>query len=241
MTPGTGTVASVCGRYVQASSPDLLAERFGVDDVRVDEHEPRYNVAPRVEVPAVRRRKDRTVLSLLRWGLVPSWAKDPKVGDRQINARAESLLDKPAFRTAFAKRRCLIPADGFYEWKAVPGHKRKQPMFVHRRDGEPMAFAGLWEVWRERPDDDWLRTCAIVTTEPNDLLAPIHDRMPVVLPESAWGTWLDPDADPDTLHRLLVPAPAELLVVYPVSTLVSSADNEGPELVRELAPDEVMT
>jgi len=225
----------VCGRYVQASSPELLAERFGVDDVAVDEHAPAYNVAPRAEVPAVRRRKDRTVLSRLRWGLVPSWAKDPKIGDRLINARAESLAAKPAYRTAFAKRRCLIPADGFYEWQARPGQKRKQPMFVHRRDGEPMAFAGLWEAWRDPEqgeDADWLRTCAIVTTTANDLLAPIHDRMPVILPESAWDTWLDPDADSRVLQSLLVPAPAELVAAYPVSPLVNSAKHDGPELVQ---------
>jgi putative SOS response-associated peptidase YedK len=237
VTPGTGTVGPMCGRYVQASSPDLLAERFGVDDVQVEEHEPRYNVAPRAEVPAVRRRKDRTVLSSLRWGLVPSWADDPKIGDRLINARAEAIADKPAFRRAFERRRCLIPADGFYEWQPVPGQRRKQPMFAHRRDGEPMAFAGLWEVWRENEDDDWLRSCAIVTTDANDLLMPIHDRMPVILPESAWQTWLDPEADPETLQRLLVPAPDDVVVVYPVSSRVSSADNEGPDLVREVEPD----
>ncbi|HEX6312445.1 MAG TPA: SOS response-associated peptidase [Acidimicrobiia bacterium] len=227
----------MCGRYVQASSPELLAERFGVDEVRIEEHEPRYNVAPRAEVPAVRRRHDRKVLSLLRWGLVPSWAKDTKIGDRLINARAEAVADKPAFRGAFARRRCLIPADGFYEWRAVPGRRRKQPMFVHRRDGEPMAFAGLWEVWREREEDDWLRSCVIVTTDANDLLMPIHDRMPVILPESAWDTWLDPETDPDTLKRLLVPAPDDLVVAYPVSLRVNRADNEGPDLVREIHPD----
>jgi putative SOS response-associated peptidase YedK len=238
VTPGTGTVAGVCGRYVQASSPELLAERFDVDEVRIDEHEAHYNVAPRAEVPAIRRRDDRRVLSLLRWGLVPSWAQDPKIGDRLINARAEAIAEKPAYRRAFERRRCLIPADGFYEWQPVADRRRKQPMFVHRRDGEPMAFAGLWEVWREHEDDDWLRTCVIVTTEANDLLMPIHDRMPVVLPESAWETWLDPDADPDTLLRLLVPVPDDVVVVYPVSTLVNSADNDGPELVREIDPDD---
>jgi putative SOS response-associated peptidase YedK len=230
-------VASVCGRYVQASSPELLAERFGVDEVRIEEHAPAYNVAPRAEMPAVRRRKDRTVLSTLRWGLVPSWAKDPKMGDRLINARAEDVAAKPAFRTAFERRRCLVPADGFYEWQPRPGQKKKQPMFVHRRDGEPMAFAGLWEVWRDRnagEDADWLRTFAIVTTRPNDTLAPIHDRMPVILPESAWDTWLDPDADPAALESLLVPAPDDSIDVYPVSLLVNSADNDGPDLVQRV-------
>jgi putative SOS response-associated peptidase YedK len=227
----------MCGRYVQASSPELLAEKFGVDEVRIEDHAPVYNVAPRAEMPAIRRREDRTVLSRLRWGLVPSWAKDPKMGDRLINARAEAVADKPAYRTAFAKRRCLIPADGFYEWQPVPGQKRKQPMFVHRRDGEPMAFAGLWEVWRDRDageDADWLRTFAIVTTRANDALAPIHDRMPVILPEQAWDTWLDRDTKPDALTSLLVPAPDEVIAVYPVSLLVNKADNDGPELVQRV-------
>ena len=231
----------MCGRYVQASSPELLAERFGVDEVRVEGHEPHYNVAPRAEVPAVRRREDRKILSSLRWGLVPSWAKDPKMGDRQINARAESVADKPAYRTAFARRRCLIPADGFYEWRKQPGKTRKQPMFVHLRSGEPMAFAGLWEIWKdpkaEGEDEGWLRSCAIVTTDANDLLEPIHDRMPVILPESAWDTWLAPDVDPDVLRGLLVPAPDDLVAVYPVSPLVNSADNDGPELVQPIEPD----
>lgn len=231
----------MCGRYVQASSPELLAERFGVDEVRVEGHEPHYNVAPRAEVPAVRRREDRKILSSLRWGLVPSWAKDPKMGDRQINARAESVADKPAYRTAFARRRCLIPADGFYEWQKQPGKTRKQPMFVYLREGLPMAFAGLWEIWKdpkaEGEDEGWLRSCAIVTTDANDLLAPIHDRMPVILPESAWDTWLDPDAEPGVLHELLVPAPDDLVAVYPVSPLVNSADNDGPELVQPMEPD----
>ena len=237
MTLATATVASVCGRYVQASSPELLAERFGVDDVWIDEHAPVYNVAPRAEMPAVRRREERKVLSSLRWGLVPSWAKDPKMGDRLINARAEDVADKPAFRTAFARRRCLVPADGFYEWQPRPGQKKKQPMFVHRRDGEPMAFAGLWEVWRDRnagEDADWLRTFAIVTTRPNELLAPIHDRMPVILPESAWDTWLDPDAEWTALESLLVPAPDDAIDVYPVGLLVNTADNDGPELVQRV-------
>ena len=231
----------MCGRYVQASSPELLADRFGVDEVRVEDHQAQYNVAPRAEVPAVRRRQDRKILSTLRWGLVPSWAKDPKTGDRLINARAETVTDTPAYRKAFAKRRCLIPADGFYEWQRQPGTKRKQPMFVHLREGLPMAFAGLWEIWKDPKakgeDEGWLRSCAIVTTDANARLAPIHDRMPVILPESAWDTWLDPDADSDTLRGLLVPVPDDAIAIYPVSRLVNRADNDGPELVQPIEPD----
>jgi putative SOS response-associated peptidase YedK len=171
--------------------------------------------------------------------LIPSWAKDAKVGDRMINARAESLADKPAYERAFRRHRCLVPAEGFYEWQRRGS--RKQPMFIHRRDGEPMAFAGLWAAWRDANDSDgkWLRSCAIVTTNANEALAPLHDRMPVVLEESDWDRWLDPaSGDVDALAHLLRPASDDLLVAYPVGIGVNSADNDGPELVErvELEP-----
>jgi putative SOS response-associated peptidase YedK len=242
----------MCGRYVVASSPSLLAERLGVDDMQIDDAEPDYNVAPRAQIMVVRQREDTRILSRVRWGLVPSWAKDPSIGDRMINARAEQVADKPAFRRAFEKRRCLVPADGFYEWEVVAppstpkGRPKKQPVFIQRRDGEPMAFAGLVEVWKvpdgfepmpEGVDDGWLISCAIVTTEPNALLAPIHDRMPVVLPEDAWERWLDPEArDPDALLSVLRPAPDDMLELWPVSTEVNSADNNRPELVKPIGP-----
>ena len=254
----------MCGRFVTASSPALIADRFAVDeiDASVGEPQPDYNVAPRREVMVVREREDQRVLSRLRWGLVPSWAKDVKIGDRMINARAETVATKPSYRRAFAKKRCLIPADGFYEWKAgkalegqagkagtagKSGPKpKKQPFFIHRRDGEPLAFAGLWEVWKV-PDDEagtiggphlgdadgWLRTCVILTTTPNAVTEPIHNRMPVILPESAWAQWLDPDEqDIDALSKLLVPSPAELIEAYPVSADVNNARNNGPELAH---------
>lgn len=229
----------MCGRFVQVSSPELLVERFGVDEVTAPSREPSYNVAPRAAVYGVRDRASegerRRYLSELRWGLVPSWAKDPKTGDRMINARAESLADKPAYLRAFQKHRCLVPADGFYEWQRRGG--RKQPMFIHRRDGEPMAFAGLWAAWRDasEPDGEWLRSCAIVTTNANDALAPLHDRMPVVLEEHDWDRWLDPTVvDVDALGRLLASARNDLLVAYPVGTAVNSANNDGPELVERV-------
>jgi len=242
----------MCGRFVTASSPALIADRFAVDEVDATvtpDPEPDYNVSPRRNVLAVREREGQRVLSRLRWGLVPSWAKEVKIGDRMINARAETVASKPAYRRAFATKRCLIPADGFYEWKAgtaAGGDKkpRKQPYFIHRKDGEPLAFAGLWEVWKvpdDRPDnekdlggdDGWLRSCVIVTTTANELMAPIHNRMPVILPESAWERWLDPDEhDVDTLAELLVPADDALLEAYPVSTEVNNARNNGPELAR---------
>jgi putative SOS response-associated peptidase YedK len=249
---------------VQASSPELLVERFGVDELAAPRHEPSYNVAPRATVYAVRDRagggggfadrrrkagardgdqseddRRRRYLSELRWGLIPSWAKDPKVGDRMINARSESLADKPAYERAFRRHRCLVPAEGFYEWQRRGSGK--QPMFIHRRDGEPMALAGLWAAWRDENDSeaDWLRSCVIVTTNANDTVAPLHDRMPVVLEERDWDRWLDPEpGDVDALARLLAPADDDLLVAYPVDTRVNNADNDGPELVErvELQP-----
>jgi putative SOS response-associated peptidase YedK len=239
----------VCGRYVTASSPALLAERLHVDEIRIPdaEVEPNYNVTPRTEVPVVAERisddGDRLrVLDRVRWGLVPSWAKDLSVGDRLINARSEGIAEKPAYRKAFERRRCLMPADGFYEWRVVPGstgkRKQKQPYFIARVDREPMAFAGLYEVWRDRadPDAEWVRSCAIITTAANDKLAPIHDRMPVVLAETDWQEWLDPEQrDTTKLARLLVPAPSDEFLCYPVSTLVNKPDNQGPELLDEVA------
>lgn len=232
----------MCGRYVQVSSPELLAERFHVDEVDVPERvEADYNVAPRKQVlSVVQRAPEARVLEEMRWGLIPAWAKDPKIGDRLINARAESLAEKPAFRQAFRHQRCILPADGFYEWQVVPGRKQKQPMFVHRRDGEPLAFAALWEVWRDRdtPDAPWIRSCVVITTRANATLAPVHDRMPVILAESAWDTWLDPTVDdPAVLAGLLVPAPDEMIELWPVSTRVNSVRNSGAELVVRADPD----
>jgi len=244
----------MCGRFVAASSPTLLAERFHAEDT-VEATVPDYNVAPREDVVVVRERADgdttRRVLSRLRWGLVPTWAKDPSVGDRMINARAETVTRSSAFQVAFEKRRCLIPADGFYEWRKAPPppgstRGRREPFFIHRRDGEPMAFAGLWAVWKVPDgqagtigsDDGWLRSCSIVTTKANELLAPIHDRMPVVLAEDAWDAWLDPTpAAGDrvaTLGGLLVPAPDDWFELYAVSDRVNRVVEKGPELVRPL-------
>jgi putative SOS response-associated peptidase YedK len=243
----------VCGRYVTVSSPALLAERFHVTDIRPAALKPSYNVAPRADVPVVAERHGERVLDVVRWGLVPFWAKDPKIGDRMINARAETLLTSNAFKRAFERRRCIVPADGFYEWqkletqvegqltggRPVKGKTRKLPWFIRRRDGEPLAFAGLWDTWHDpalADDAPRLRTCTIITTTPNALLAPIHDRMPVVLPDSEWDTWLDVEnRDTASLENLLVPLPANELEAWTVSTLVNKADNNGPELL-EAAP-----
>jgi putative SOS response-associated peptidase YedK len=261
----------MCGRYVSVSSPTILAERFKVEEVRVTETEANYNVAPRADVPVVAESKGRRTLDLVRWGLVPSWAKDLSIGDRMINARAEKITTSNAYKRAFERRRCIIPADGFYEWEPVPrdeseategersaestrgqrdesaategeptrgrrgGKKVKQPWFFRRRDGEPLAFAGLWEIWHDPKlgdDAPRIRTCVIITTDANDLVRPVHDRMPVVLAEREWSTWLDRDNhDVSTLQELLVPAPPDEFETWPVSTLVNKADNNSPELL----------
>jgi putative SOS response-associated peptidase YedK len=227
----------MCGRFVSASSPDEIARYF---DAEAPEAllEPSYNVAPTNDVYAVLSDGGVRRLDAFHWGLVPIWAKDPRQGAKMINARAETLASKNAYKPAFKKRRCLIPADGFYEWKKIPGQKTKQPHFIHRPDGEPLAFAGLWEVWRgaDRQGDP-LRSCTIVTTSANETMEPLHDRMPVILPASAWDQWLDPaNDDLETLGKLLVPAPPEIIVTHPVSTEVNSVRNKGAELIDPVDP-----
>ncbi|MFP5255598.1 MAG: SOS response-associated peptidase [Acidimicrobiia bacterium] len=230
----------MCGRFVSATPPDQVAAYFGTEAPEAL-LEASYNVAPTNDVYAVLADGSTRHLDAFHWGLVPLWAKDPKIGSKMINARAETLADKSAYKSAFKRRRCLIPADGFYEWRKDPHaspRAKKQPFFIHRPDGEPYAFAGLWEVWRgpER-DQEPLRSCTIITTAPNDVMATIHDRMPVILPASAWDTWLDRDNDDlDLLGKLLVPADPALTVMHPVSTQVNNVRNKGPELVAEIDP-----
>ena len=223
----------MCGRYVAAAPPSEIAKYFAASAPTETVLEPSYNVAPTNEVYAVVERDDERRLEPLRWGLVPLWAKDLAMGSKMINARAEGIAKKNAYRHAFRKQRCIIPADGFYEWKVVEGQKRKQPMFIHRVDGEPLAFAGLWETWRgpERNDEP-LYTCTIITTSANETMAPVHNRMPVILPPDKWEEWLDPDMqDIDELEKFLLPAPSSLLTLYPVSTGVNHVRNKGPELI----------
>ena len=226
----------MCGRFVSSSPPDELAKYFDVDAVAEQVIEPSYNVAPSQDVYVVVESGGVRRLDAFRWGLVPFWAKDPSTGYKMINARAESVTDKNAYKRAFQKRRCIIPADGFFEWKKIPGQKAKQPYFIHRADGEPMAFAGLWEVWRPAEDEDRtsepLRTCTIITGEPNEKVADIHDRMPVMLPPSAWAEWLDPENDDtEALGKFLVPAPATLYALHPVTRAVNNVQQKGPELI----------
>jgi putative SOS response-associated peptidase YedK len=244
----------VCGRFTSTSSAQEVAEAFGVDKVEAASLPPRYNVAPTNRVLAVTtRRKDapapgpgdggaprERVLEAFRWGLVPSWAKSLSVGYKMINARSEGIGERPAYRRALVRRRCIIPVDSYYEWQARPGTKAKLPWAIHRRDGAPMAVAGLWEVWRDPeagPDAEPVRSCTIVTTSANRRLEAIHDRMPVILGEAAIDRWLDPElADREELERLLRPAPEEWFEAYPVSTLVNKVGVDGPELLEPLPP-----
>jgi putative SOS response-associated peptidase YedK len=286
----------MCGRYASARKRIELLEEFRVERDRVAESlQPDYNVAPTKQVYAVLTRGTRgsqaepeappagtarsaaappdvaRELRVVRWGLVPYWAKDPKIGSRLINARAETVDSKPAFRQAFKRRRCLLPADGYYEWQqpdgresdspggkggAGPGAGRagaggagaggaggpKQPFYIFREDGGPLAFAGLYELWRDRdlPDDHeraWLWTAVIITTSAPDALGKIHDRMPMVIQPDRWEEWLDPAAsDPADLMALLAPAASIGLTSYPVSTVVNSVRNNGPELTQRVDP-----
>jgi putative SOS response-associated peptidase YedK len=232
----------MCGRFVSSSPPDELAKYFDVEQVAETALDPSYNVAPSNDVYVVVESGGIRRLDTFHWGLIPFWAKDVKTGNKMINARAETVAEKNAYKHAFKKRRCIIPADGFYEWKKVPGQKAKQPYYIQRADGEPLAFAGLWEVWRpkkaegeaeeaEQDEGELIRSCTIITGEPNEKMAEIHDRMPVILPPSAWAEWLDPDNDDlETLGKILVPAPASLITMHPVSTAVNNARSKGAEL-----------
>ena len=231
----------MCGRYTSTSTSEQVAAFFAAEEVKTEELPLRYNVAPSQLVYAIaeRRRTDdqpHRQLGSFRWGLVPSWAKDPSIGNRMINARAETLSSRNAYKRALVRHRCIIPADAFYEWqiRELEGKRQKAPYVIRHRDGSPLAFAGLWEVWHDAEDQP-LRTCVIITTEANRLLAPIHDRMPVVLPPDAWDEWLDPEnQDVSRLQKLLVPAPAKEFEAYEIGTLVNNVRHEGPELIEPI-------
>ena len=193
---------------------------------------PRYNIAPTQDVLAVRNDGDGNRADMMRWGLVPSWAKDPKIGSRMINARAETLSERPSFRAAYRRRRCLIVADSFYEWKREG--RNRTPMRIMLESEEPFAFAGLWETWK-RPDDSWMLSCTIVTTAANEMVSEIHDRMPVILDHDVESVWLDPDLDDTSaLSDLLVPYPSDLMKAYEVSRIVNSAANDVPECIEPI-------
>lgn len=219
----------MCGRFTLTADPNDLREAFPWLNIPRPV-EPRYNIAPSQPV-AVVANDGKNTLDYFVWGLIPSWAKDPAIGSRMINARSETLIEKPSFRNAFRRRRCLILADGFYEWKASEGKKSKTPMYIQLKDGKPFALAGLWEIWNA-PDASRILSCTIITTQPNSFLKDIHDRMPVILPESAYQTWLDAkELNPASLQPLLQPYPAEMMSAYEVSTLVNSPANEVKECI----------
>ncbi len=221
----------MCGRYTLRTPVEKLAEEFGFDASSV-EVPPNYNVAPTQEVAAVLSEGGERRLELLRWGLIPSWADDPQIGSRMINARAETAPEKPSFRRAFRERRCLIPADGFYEWKRTNG--AKQPYYIRMREGRPYAFAGLWESWKDDGSPE-IRSCAILTTAPNALAGEIHDRMPVILPAGSYDAWLDPEAEKEELVALLAPYPEAEMEAYPVSRFVNSPSNNDPRCIEPAA------
>jgi len=230
----------MCGRFVAATDADGLARFFVVDERRDEGLEPSWNVAPTQRVPTVVEHEGVRALTAFRWGLVPHWADDPRIGNKMINARAETAARKPAFRDAVRRRRCLIPADGFYEWQQRADGS-KVPHFVHRRDGDPMAFAGLWAVWREpeAPEDaEPLRTCTIVTTEAGPDLAALHERQPVVLEPGAWGAWLDRGVrEAEQVQDLLGPSAPGTLTAYPVSREVNTPRTNHPRLLERVEAD----
>jgi putative SOS response-associated peptidase YedK len=225
----------VCGRFTQTTDPAEVADAFDADLTDEARALPaRWNVAPTQDVAVVLPHEGGRRVEALRWGLVPAWASSPAIGSRLINARAETVATTPAFRVAIRRRRCLIPADGFYEWRR--DGRRRMPFLARPVRGGPIAFAGLWSLWRDADTDEWLRSCAIVTTTPNAVLAQLHDRMPVVLERSAWERWLDVDADPGEVRAMLRPAPDDALRLVPVSPLVNDVRNEGARLVEPVVP-----
>ncbi len=221
----------MCGRYTLTVPVEILAEEFGVTGP-LPEVPPSYNIAPTQEVAAVLADDGERRLEMLRWGLIPSWADDPGIGSRMINARSETVPEKPSFRRAFRERRCLILTDGFYEWKRTDDGK--QPYYIRMEDGWPFAFAGLWESWRGGREE--IRSCTILTTEANDLVSEIHHRMPVILAPEDHGLWLDPDVrEADPLLPLLAPYPDDVMEAYPVSRFVNRPTNDDPRCVEPLA------
>ncbi len=219
----------MCGRFTLTVDPAEAQETF-TEYTFPKKFAPRFNIAPTQPVLVIPN-DDQNTADFFIWGLIPMWAKDPSIGNRLINARGETLEEKPAFRGSLKYKRCLILADGFYEWKGAPGRKTKTPYFIHMKDRKPFAFAGLWDSWNS-PDGSQVKSCAIITTTPNELMEIIHNRMPAILHPRDYAKWLDPSPQtPDQLKPLIKPFPAEMMNAYPVSTLVNAPANDTPELV----------
>jgi putative SOS response-associated peptidase YedK len=218
----------VCGRFTLRHRTAAIAERFAVTLLDLDPVEPRYNIAPTQRVLGISGEPER-VATMYRWGLIPFWAKDASIGSKLINARSETVAEKPSFRQALAKRRCLIPADGFYEWQKGPGGKT--PMYIRYRDGRLFAFAGLWETWRPEEGTP-VSTCTVLTTEPNALMGPIHNRMPVILDPKDEAAWLDPETSPSVRLELLRPCAPDEMEAFPVSRRVNSPAVDESALIE---------
>ena len=225
----------MCGRYAVTTAPEAMRALFRY--LEQPSFPPRHNVAPTQPVAIVRMAEGNREFALMRWGLIPGWVKDPRGFSLLINARGESLLDKPAFRNAMKRRRCLFPADGFYEWKR--DGERRQPWFVRLKSGQPMAFAGLWETW-SGPNGEEMETAAIVTTTASRSIAHIHDRMPVIVAPEAFDFWLDPNVDARTAAAVIAPAPDAALQAYEVSSAVNRTANDSPSLLEPLREPETV-
>ena len=225
----------MCGRFLSSSPVSELAERFGAE-LTIDDRPPRYNVAPTDEVVAVATSKQGSRrLGLLSWGLVPHWTTGPKPGKRLINLRSETLPQRTGFRTILQRRRCILPADGFYEWREAGAGRAKQAFLIRSTGGTPLALAGLWDIWAPSGGpgaSERIRTCTILTTAPNRAVATLHDRMPVVLPADAWEPWLDPAVDDLALLQAFLRPSDEPMELVPVGRLVNNVKNDGPELIE---------
>ncbi|WP_017318816.1 SOS response-associated peptidase [Mastigocladopsis repens] len=220
----------MCGRFTLSQTPEAISQTFQIE--KVPDLEPQYNIAPTQMVTAVLCNPESAhrEFQKLRWGLIPSWAKDPGMGAKLFNARAETVAEKPAFRSAFKRRRCLVVADGFYEWQHQEG--KKQPFYFCLQNGKPFGFAGLWEQWQS-PAGEEIASCTILTTQANELLQPIHERMPVILQQQDYDVWLDPQVQtPERLQQLLYPYPSEAMTAYPVSTVVNSPKHNSPDCIQ---------
>lgn len=225
--------AVMCGRFVQVEKPEFYAEHFGAEFIRTETLRVSYNVAPTSQVYAIADHDEARVLTSFRWGLIPSWAKERKIGARTINARSESAAEKPMYRSSFTRRRCIVPVDGFYEWRQMA--RGKLPHYIYAADGKPLAVAGLWSVWSDPETDERILSCTILTGRPNSMVEKIHDRMPVILPPDRWEAWLDPtNTDKEFVRGLMGVYPAGLMAEHPVSTLVNKVQNNTEDLIREL-------
>lgn len=223
----------MCGRYVSISTPEQLTERFEVERVAVDELDQRYNVAPTLQVPVVVDRGGERTLDTMRWGFVPFWAKQVGKGPQPINARVETIDDKRMFASAFRKRRVLLPADGFYEWQSREGSSRKQPWYIHDPHDRPLAFAGIWSSWTDKEGDETVQSTCILTRDAAGRMADLHDRMPVVLPENLWATWLEAtEREAPYLHEVITRAGVPELEARTITDRVNNVRNDGPELLE---------